>query len=199
MTEYEKMVAGKAYNGFDPEIQALQRRQMALLDGFNTLGQTDPKRREILAELCPKVSKTAYFRGPLWVDYGCHITIGERFYANYNCTILDVCPVTIGNDCLFGPNVSLLTPMHPFDYRDRYPEEGHGDIEYGKPIVIEDAVWLCGGVTVCAGVTIGKGSVIGAGSVVTRDIPPGVLAAGNPCRVIRPITEADRLENLGIL
>ena len=193
MTELEKMVAGKIYNAFDPEIQSLQRRQMELLDEFNRLGQTDPKRRELFRQICPNANERAYFRGPLYVDYGVNITIGERFYANYNCTILDVCPVKIGNDVLFGPNVSINTPLHPLHMDERYIQGG--DQEYAKPITIEDGVWLCANVVVCPGVTIGKGSVIGAGSVVTRDIPEGVLAVGNPCRVLRKIGERDRLAN----
>ena len=192
MTELEKMIAGKVYNAFDPEIQALQRTQMAYCDEFNRLGQLDPRRKEVFAKLCPKADPKAYFRGPLYVDYGVNITIGKRFYANYNCTILDVCPVTIGDDVLFGPNVSLLTPLHPLRMDERYIEGG--DQEYGKPITIGDGVWLGSNVTVLPGVHIGKGSVIGAGSVVSKDIPEGVLAYGNPCRVIRPIGEQDRLE-----
>ncbi len=193
MTELEKMLAGRIYNAFDPEIQALQHSQMELLHAFNSLSPVDPSRQDIFRRLCPKAHPKAYFRGPLYVDYGCFISIGKGFYANYNCTILDVCPVTIGDDVLFGPNVSLLTPLHPLDPRDRLIEGG--DQEYGKPITIGNEVWLCGGVTVLPGVTIGDGAVIGAGSVVTRDIPPHVLAFGNPCRVIRPITEEDRLSH----
>ncbi len=193
MTELEKMTQGLAYNAFDPEIQALQKKQMALLESFNALGQRDPKRREVLHELMPLAHRRVYFRGPLNVDYGCFITIGEGFYANYNCTILDVCPVHIGKNVLFGPNVSLLTPEHPLDYRDRLTPEG--DCEFGRPIVIEDEVWLGGNVTVLGGVTIGKGSVIGAGSVVTKDIPAGVIAFGNPCKVHRKIEERDRMGN----
>jgi len=107
---------------------------------------------------------------------------------------LDCCPVTIGNNVLFGPNVSLLTPEHPLDYRDRYPTPG-SDFEFARPIVIEDDVWLGGNVVVRGGVRIGKGSVIGAGSVVTKDIPAGVIAFGNPCKVYRKIEEKDRVKN----
>jgi len=192
MTELEKMVKGLAYNALDPEIQALQIRQMDLQDRFNALPISSPKRQEALLKLCPGASEDAYFRGPVYFDYGCFTTIGKRFYANYNCTILDVCPVRIGDNVLFGPNVSLLTPEHPLDYRDRYPDTG-GDCEYARPITIEDDVWLGGNVTVLGGVTIGKGSVIGAGSVVTKDIPSGVIAFGNPCRVYRKIEEKDRM------
>jgi len=194
MTELEKMVKGLGYNGLVPELQELQLKQMLLLEKFNATSLGDPMRDEILHELIPGASKTVYFRGPLYVDYGCFITIGERFYANFNCTILDCCPVTIGNNVLFGPNVSLLTPEHPLDYRDRYPTPG-SDFEFARPIVIEDDVWLGGNVVVRGGVRIGKGSVIGAGSVVTKDIPAGVIAFGNPCKVYRKIEEKDRVKN----
>ena len=126
--------------------------------------------------------------------------MGKNSYANFNFTVLDICPVTIGDNVFFGPNVSLLTPLHPFQYQDRNPykdpETGRtNEIEYGAPITIGDNCWIAGNVTVCGGVTIGTGCVIGAGSVVTRDIPENSLAVGNPCRVIRKITEKDGLEN----
>ena len=194
MTEKEKMLAGLAYNAFDEELAALQRHAAPLQAKFNAMTPSDEGRQALLKEFCPGAREDTHFRGPVYFDYGCFITFGKGFYANYNCTILDVCPVTIGDNVLFGPNVSLLTPEHPLDYRDRLPEAGK-DCEFGRPIVIEDEVWLGGNVVVLGGVTIGKGSVIGAGSVVTKDIPPGVVAVGNPCRVLRPIVEEDRVIN----
>ena len=194
MTEKEKMIAGLAYNAFDPELAALQEKAARLQARFNAMTPFDKGRQDVLLEFVPGAKRDTHFRGPVYFDYGCFTTFGKGFYANYNCTILDVCPVTIGDNVLFGPNVSLLTPEHPLDYRDRLlgPRE---DCEFGRPIVIEDEVWLGGNVVVLGGVTIGKGSVIGAGSVVTKDIPAGVIAVGNPCRVLRPITEADRMKN----
>lgn len=192
MTEKEKMLQGKIYNALDPVFPPMQEKLHRLQACFNAMVPGEPGRQELLLEFCPGAKEDTSFRGPVYFDYGCFTTFGKGFYANYHCTILDVCPVTIGDYVLFGPNVSLLTPMHPLDYRDRHQSEDDS-LEYAKPIVIEDGVWLCGNVTVLGGVTIGKGSVIGAGSVVTRDIPPGVIAFGNPCKVRRKIEEKDRL------
>lgn len=192
MTEKEKMLAGLAYNAYDEELLSLHRSAEVLQAEFNALPPFDPKRQELLRRFCPGAQEDTYFRGPVYFDYGYFVTFGKGFYANYNCVILDVCPVTIGDNVLFGPNVSLLTPSHPLDYRDRNPGP-KGDCEFGDPIVIEDEVWLGGNVVVLGGVRIGKGSVIGAGSVVTKDIPAGVVAVGNPCHVLRPITKEDRM------
>jgi maltose O-acetyltransferase len=127
----------------------------------------------------------AYVKPPLFVDYGENITIGARTFINFNLTALDVAAITIGEDCQIGPNVQLLTPLHPID-----PEPRRDKLEAAKPIVIGDNVWLGGGVIVCPGVSIGENSVIGAGSVVAKDIPANVVAVGNPARVIRRIGEA---------
>ncbi len=194
MTEKEKMLAGLAYNALDPELLALQKHLHEVQARFNALPIEAEGRQELLLEMCPGAKEDSLFRGPVYFDYGRFTTIGHGFYANYNCTILDVCPVTIGNDVLFGPNVSLLTPEHPLHPDDRLARDGK-DCEFGRPITIEDGVWLGGNVVVLGGVTIGKGSVIGAGSLVTHDIPPGVIAFGNPCKVHRKIEEKDRVCN----
>jgi maltose O-acetyltransferase len=132
------------------------------------------------------------------VDYGVFTSFGDRCYANFNFTVLDTCPVVIGDDVMFGPNCSLLTPLHPLlpEQRNsrRRADGSLYDLEYGAPITVESDCWIASGVKILGGVTIGRGSVIGAGSVVTRSIPAGVLAAGNPCKVLRPLTEADRME-----
>lgn len=139
-------------------------------------------------------------QGPIYFDYGVFTTIGENTYANFNFTVLDTCPVTIGDNVFFGPNCTLATPLHPLRYQERnikFKSDGTPyDDEYGKPLVIESNCWIASNVVIAGGVTIGEGSVIGAGSVVTRDIPPHSLAAGNPCRVIRQITEADSMRGL---
>ena len=196
MTEKEKMLAGKLYDISDPELVKLYTRAGRLCRDYNNtyLDETE-KREAILKELVPNMGKGSGFRGPIEFDYGINITMGENSFANYYFTVLDCAPVTIGNDVFIGPNCTLGAPIHPLLNRERkarYKEDGTKyDLEYAKPIVIKDGVWLASGVIVCGGVTIGKESVIGAGSVVTRDIPDGVFAAGNPCRVIRALTEAD--------
>ena len=199
MTEKEKMLAGKIYDPSEPELVGLRQKAHRLCLEYNQLPETDKKRDELMWELGVAGGENAYFQGPVQFDYGCFTTVGEGFYANFNFTCVDCCPVTIGDNVFVGPNVSLLTPVHPFRWQDRNPyKKPDGtvtDKEYARPITIGDNCWIAGNVSVCGGVTIGEGSVIGAGSVVTRDIPPHSLAAGVPCRVIREITEADSLEN----
>ncbi|MDO4477618.1 MAG: sugar O-acetyltransferase [Lachnospiraceae bacterium] len=132
-------------------------------------------------------SEGAIINPPFFCDYGSHIEAGKNLFVNYNCTIIDVAKVTIGDNCLLAPNVAIYTAGHPI-----FPDTRNTGLEYGKEVTIGDNVWLGGNVVVCPGVHIGSNVVIGAGSVVTKDIPDWSLAAGNPCRVIRPITEDDR-------
>ena len=199
MTEQEKMLAGKIYDSSDETLLAIRTKAHKLCQTYNQTADTEEEAREqMMRDLIPECAKGVYLQGPIYFDYGAFTTIGENTFANFNFTVLDTCPVHIGNNVFIGPNVSLVTPMHPFRFQERniYKREDgvYTDREYAKPITIGDNCWLAGNVTVCGGVTIGSGSVIGAGSVVTRDIPSGVLAAGNPCRVIREITEEDRLK-----
>ena len=188
MTEKEKMLSGRLYLASDPELAAARERALGLTYRFNQLlpWETEEQQR-ILRELLGRIGTTFQINQPFRCDYGCNIQIGENFYCNYNCTILDVAPVTIGDNVLFAPNVSLFTAGHPLDAELR-----NTGLEYGFPITIGDNVWVGGNVTVCPQVTIGDGAVIGAGSVVTRDIPANVVAAGNPCRVLRPVADRDR-------
>lgn len=196
MTEKEKMVLGKIYDSSEASLVRDRGIAHRLCRDYNyTCEDEVQKRKDILDRLVPEHEEGVYFQGPIQFDYGYNTIIGRNTYANFNFTVLDISPVTIGRDVFFGPNCSLLTPMHPFlpdERRIRYRENGEAyDIEYSKPITIGNDCWFGGGVTVCGGVTIGEGCVIGAGSVVTRDIPEGVIAAGNPCRVIRKITPQD--------
>lgn len=198
MTEKEKMLAGKIYDPSDRELVILREKAHRLSTEYNSLNETDKRRSEIIKELGIKC-ETVYFQGPVQFDYGCFTSVGENTYANFNFTCVDCCPVTIGDNVFFGPNVSILTPIHPLRYQDRnmyLKADGTAtDKEYAKPIVIGSNCWIAGNVTVCGGVTVGEGCVIGAGSVVTRDIPPNSLAFGVPCRVVRQITENDSLDN----
>ncbi|MBD5099333.1 MAG: sugar O-acetyltransferase [Clostridiales bacterium] len=199
MTETEKMLAGKLYDPTDPELAQRRGAAHKLSKQYNdTTEDEEEKREDILRRLLPNMGEGTYLQGPIQFDYGIYTTIGENSYANFNFTVLDCCPVTIGNNVFFGPNCSIMTPMHPLlpsERNQRRRENGQlYDLEYAKPITIEDDCWIAANVVVCGGVTIGRGCVIGAGSVVTKDIPAGSLAAGNPCRVIRPITQADSVE-----
>lgn len=199
MTETEKMLAGKLYDPSDPELARLRGAAHRLSKQYNdTTEDQEEARADILRRLLPNLGEGTYLQGPIQFDYGVYTTIGVNSYANFNFTVLDCCPVTIGDNVFFGPNCALMTPMHPLlpsERNMRRRENGQlYDLEYAKPITIEDDCWIAANVVVCGGVTIGRGSVIGAGSVVTRDIPAGSLAAGNPCRVIRPIAGADSVE-----
>lgn len=201
MTEKEKMLAGKIYEPFVEELVSTRAAAHRLCKQYNdTFEDEKEKRAEIMDKLMPNRGEGVYLQGPILFDFGTNTYFGNRSYANFNLTVLDICEVKIGDDVFIGPNVSFLTPLHPLCYQDRNPyfDETLGYItekEYGAPITVGDNCWIAGNVTVCAGVNIGSGCVIGAGSVVTRDIPDNSLAVGNPCRAIRQITEKDRLSN----
>ena len=199
MTEKEKMLAGQLYDPSDPELSALLIKARKLARRYNQIDEDDTENRErVLRELLPNTPHLPSLQAPVYFDYGCNTYFGELSCANFHFTCLDVCPVHIGSNVFIGPNVTIATPMHPFLPEERNarraPDGRIYDLEYAKPITIEDNCWLASNVVVCGGVTIGEGSVIGAGSVVTRDIPKHSFAAGNPCRVIREITEADSME-----
>lgn len=197
MTEREKMTAGMLYNPTDSELTALREKvRQACRDFDRTDENEEEKRCAILDGVLKSHKKFFHFERGVRFDYGCNTSLGENFFANYNCIILDVCPVNIGDNVMFGPNVTIATPVHPLLAEERAVQQfpdGYYDLEYAKPITICDDVWLASNVVVNGGVTIGKGSVIGSGSVVTRDIPEGVIAVGNPCRVLRKITPEDSL------
>jgi maltose O-acetyltransferase len=184
LAEREKMLAGEFYNPLDPELAAARARARDLCQNLNSTRETESeRRRSILRELFAKGGNTVWMQPPFYCDYGANIELGERVFFNFNCVVLDVCRVRIGEFTLFGPAVQVYTPLHPFNAEQRRLEE------FGKPIDIGSDVWVGGGAIILAGVRIGSRAVIGAGSVVTRDVPEGVFAAGNPCRVIREIGE----------
>nr|WP_297459941.1 sugar O-acetyltransferase [uncultured Halomonas sp.] len=182
-SEKEKMLAGERYDPADPELVAERLRARELCLELNSLPPraADAQRQELLARLFGATTDV-YITPPFFCDYGSNIELGSNVYFNFNCVVLDGTKVSIGSNVLFGPAVQIYTASHPMG-----ADERRSGIEFGKPIRIGNDVWMGGGAIVCPGISIGDGSVIGAGSVVTRDIPPGVLAAGNPCRVIRPI------------
>jgi maltose O-acetyltransferase len=183
-SEREKMLAGALYDPLDSELVAGRERARDLCQALNATreGEADA-RRAILRELFGPGGDTVWMQPPFFCDYGTNIELGERVFFNFNCVVLDVCRVRIGDYTLFGPGVQILTPVHPMNAELRRREE------YGKPIEIGADVWVGGAALILPGVRIGSRAVIGAGSVVTRDVPDGVFAAGNPCRVIREITE----------
>lgn len=186
MNNIERRDAGLPYIS-DESVFEEQKRARRLTQELNTVDRADfEKISEIVKQLLGK-SEDAFINPPFYCDYGKHIEVGKNFFANYNCTILDVAKVKIGDNCQFAPNVSIYTAGHPV-----HPDTRNTMYEYGIEVNIGDNVWIGGNTVVCPGVNIGSNVVIGAGSVVTKDIPEWSIAAGNPCKVIRKITEEDR-------
>lgn len=183
-SELEKMLAGELYDPFDPDLVKARDRARDLCQDLNATREQDrEQRRKILIELFGAGGDSVWMQPPFYCDYGLNIHVGQRVFFNFNCIVLDVCKVTIGNYTMFGPAVQIYTATHPLNAELRRKQE------FAKPIDIGSDVWVGGGAIICPGVKIGSKSVIGAGSVVTREIPEAVFAAGNPCRVIREITE----------
>ncbi|PQO27636.1 maltose acetyltransferase [Blastopirellula marina] len=183
-TEREKMLRGAMYRADDPELVAARTRARALCYQLNHDLRTDTNaRKQLLTDLLGSGGDSAHIEPPFRCDYGSHIYLGEEVYFNFNCVVLDVCRVTIGDHTLIGPSVQIYTATHPMNAELRRKEE------FGQPITIGSDVWIGGGAILCPGITIGDRTVIGAGSVVTKDLPPDVFAAGNPCRVIRAIDQ----------
>ena len=184
-TEQEKMLAGDLYDPLDAELVQARERARDLCQTLNASREKDQQiRRQILIDLFGRGGDSVWMQPPFFCDYGSNIVLGERVFFNFNCVILDVCQVTIGDFTLFGPAVQIYTATHPLNAELRRHQE------FGKPIEIGSEVWVGGGAIICPGVKIGSKTVIGAGSVVTKDIPAGVLAVGNPCRVVREIVDA---------
>jgi maltose O-acetyltransferase len=179
----ERMLAGDLYIADDPEIGEQSAAALDLMAAYNaTSVRQGPLRRQLLEQLLGGIGEGTEIRPPLYVDYGAHLRIGARCFANFGLVALDVAAITIGDDVQIGPNVQLLTPTHPVE-----PEPRREKWEAAQPIVIGDNVWLGGGAIVLPGVTIGDNTVVGAGSVVTRDLPADVVAVGNPARVVRTL------------
>lgn len=184
----EKMLAGKLYKASDPQLDKETRHAKKLIRQYNATTEDDASLRQgILFDLFKKIGSPSYIEPPFRTDYGINTTIGKNFYANYDNIFIDVAPIKIGDNCMFGPRVSLYTAGHPISADIRNEQ-----LEFGKPITIGNNVWIGGNAVINPGVTIGNNTVIGSGSVVTKDIPDNVVAAGNPCRMIRKITEQDQ-------
>ncbi len=186
MTNQERRDRQMAYIT-DQSICEEQKRARALTQKLNTMDRLDSEGIAATVKELLQTEENPYINPPFYCDYGNHIKVGKNFFANYNCTILDVSKVTFGDNCMLAPNVAIYSAGHPV-----HPESRNSMYEYGIDVTIGDNVWIGGNAVICPGVTIGSNTVIGAGSVVTRDIPEWSIAAGNPCRVIRKITEEDK-------
>lgn len=186
MNNIERRDRGMAYIS-DDSVMEQQKKARMLTQRLNTMDRSDFKGLgEVVKELLGR-SDGAWINPPFYCDYGFNIEVGRNFFANYNCTMLDVAKITIGDNCFMAPNVAIYTAGHPI-----HPDSRNSMYEYGIPVTIGDNVWIGGNVVICPGVTVGSNCVIGAGSVVTKDIPDWSIAAGNPCKVIRKITDEDK-------
>lgn len=182
-TEFEKMINGELYNPADPELLAMRLQARTLIRKFN---QSKPKslkkRQKILKKLFGSMGKNVLIEPNLRVDYGCNIHVGDHFYANFDCVILDVAPVRIGNNCMLAPNVRLFTATHPIDSKERI-----SGVEYAQPITIGDNCWLGGGAIVLPNVSLGNNVVVAAGAVVTKSFGDNVLIGGCPAKVLKKL------------
>lgn len=189
-TEKQKMLSGELYRASDEELVADKMRCREAMRRFNQSVPESEQWKTAKRDLLPNAPDSVYIEPPFFCDYGIHVAFGENVFINFNCTILDVAPVTIGHRVMMANNVQLLTATHPLDVQRRV----YDLVEYGLPISIGDNAWLGGGVIVLPGVTIGKNCVIGAGSVVTKDIPDNTIAVGNPAKVVRELTAEEIAE-----
>ena len=197
-SEERKIMSGILFCPGDPELRAIKLKAHKLNQDYNRLYEDETQAREsILHNLLGSIGQGTFLQGPITFNYGCHTTIGINVFINFNFTVQDDACVTIGDDCSFGPNVTIVTPVHPMLPGERKALLDKDGIPrhmcYAKPVTIGNDCWFGANVIVCPGVTVGDNCVIGAGSVVTKDIPANSFAAGNPARVIRPITEADSM------
>jgi maltose O-acetyltransferase len=183
MTEKEKMIAGEMYNPSDDELTTDRHQARLLFQEINILNEDSvEKRNKLLNTLIKNAGKKLYIEPPFYCDYGYNIIAGDNVFMNFNCCILDVCKVTIGDNCMFAPNVQIYTATHPLEAKAR-----NSGREFAKPITIGNNVWIGGNATICPGVTIGNNVVVGAGAVVTKSFPDNVFIAGNPAKIVKEI------------
>ena len=196
MTELEKKQSGQIYDARDPELRKQQNRAKNLMRTYNNLPAEDiEERNRVLSELLGQFGKNARVNQPIYVDYGYNIHLADNSLINMHCTLVDTAPIVIGESTMIGPDVKIYTAIHALDGAERFWLEPDGTAAvktYTAPVKIGKFTWVGGGSIILPGVTIGDNVVIGAGSVVTKDIPSGVVAVGNPCRVLRKITEEDK-------
>lgn len=181
-TEKQKMLAGQLYDAGDPELVQMRINARALIQIYNQTAYNRQQREILLQQFLGKIGKNIYIQTPFYCDYGCHIEVGDNFFANFNCIFLDCNFIKMGNNVFLGPNVQIYAAHHPILARERIKGP-----ELASPVVIGDNVWIGGGSIICAGVAIGDNTTIGAGSVVVKNIPADVVAVGNPCRVIKKL------------
>ncbi len=183
MTEKQKMIAGQLYRPLDAQLTKERLEAKLLFQKFNLMDETlKSERDKIIYQLLENKTHDLWIEPPFFCDYGYNIEIGKNVFINYNCCILDICKVRIGDNCMFAPNVQMYSATHPLEFEAR-----NSGMELGKPITIGNNVWIGGNATICPGVTIGNGVVIAAGAVVVKDVPDNVLVGGNPAKVIKTI------------
>ncbi|MEJ7587713.1 MAG: sugar O-acetyltransferase [Ferruginibacter sp.] len=182
MSEYEKMLGSQLYDASDAELMNLRKKSREAIQVYNQSGYDKQNRFALLQQMLGKTGANIDIQTPFFCDYGCHIIVGNNFFANFNCVFLDCNYITIGDNVFLGPNVQVYAASHPLIASERIKGP-----ELAYPVTLGDNVWVGGGSIICPGVTIGENTTIGAGSVVVKDIPPNVLAAGNPCRIIRTL------------
>lgn len=196
--EWDKMVSGKLYNASSKDLFLQHAKGLVRCQRFNKISVLRVRAKQrALERLIPSAKgKNLCVFAPLYCEYGVNIIVGNECFINYNCTLLDISPITLGNSVWIGANVNIVTPEHPLIAEERinqnYPDGRH-DLEFSRPIVIKDNCWICSGATITGGVTIGENSVVAAGAVVTKDVPPNCIVGGVPAKVIREIDEQDRI------
>ena len=199
INDWDRMVSGKLYNAASKDLYKRHALGMMRCDRFNRIAmwRVLSKQRALTKLIPSSKGKDLFVFAPFYCEYGVNINVGKGCFINYNCTFLDVSPITLEDGVWLGANVTLATPSHPFLPEERLPQEypdGFHDLEYSKPIIIKKNCWICSSATIIGGVTVGENSIVAAGAVVTKDVPPNSIVAGVPAKVVRTIDERDRMD-----